>query len=114
MMGALTGSKATPEAPEEGLRPSGYDPEREERVVAAAICYGDIVAVMPQPSRHHDIIKAWHDATGQSTGGKCEQGFVTSEGRFVDRKVGLRIADRASQIIDKTGDPFRLFSEDMW
>ena len=27
-MGALSGSKASPEAPLRGLRPSGYDPER--------------------------------------------------------------------------------------
>lgn len=85
-----------------------------ERIVSAAICYGGIVASVPRPGRHHDVIREWHAQTGQVTGGKCEQGFVTSEGRFVDREEGLRIANLAEQILAKAGDPSRLFSEDMW
>ena len=46
---------------------------------------------------------------------KKVQGFVTSEGRFVDRKEGLKIALENDQIIDKTqirGD--NLYSEDLY
>ena len=49
--------------------------------------------------------------------GKVEkvQGFVTTEGRFVDRKEGLKIALENDQVIDKTqirGD--NLYSEDLY
>lgn len=43
------------------------------------------------------------------------QGFVTTEGRFVDRKEGLKIALENDQVIDKTqirGD--NLYSEDLY
>ena len=43
------------------------------------------------------------------------QGFVTTKGRFVDRKEGLKIAIENDQVIDKTqirGD--NLYSEDLY
>ena len=43
-----------------------------------------------------------------------EQGFLTSDGRFVDRVEGLAIALAAGQVITKHGNPNQLFSEDMW
>ncbi len=44
----------------------------------------------------------------------AEQGFLTSEDRFVDRKVALKIATKWSQIKNKTGCKDELYSEDMW
>lgn len=43
----------------------------------------------------------------------CTQGFVTQDGRFVDRREAKRIAYRAGQLIRET-HPTDLFSEDVW
>ena len=42
----------------------------------------------------------------------CKQGFITEEGRFVDREEGLRIAIECNQLIREP--KFELFSEDLW
>lgn len=42
-----------------------------------------------------------------------EQGFVTSEGRFVNRKEAFLIADAAGQIKHKHGESNSLYSEDL-
>ena len=45
---------------------------------------------------------------------KAVQGFLTSEGRFVDRKEAYRIALAAGQIDDSGGYDKELFSEDLY
>lgn len=54
--------------------------------------------------------------TEAGLGPQCHrhQGFVTSEGRFVDRREALKIAREAAQIVAKTEPANRLFSEDLW
>ncbi|MEL7169435.1 MAG: hypothetical protein AAGN64_08810 [Bacteroidota bacterium] len=46
------------------------------------------------------------------------QGFVTSEGRFVDRVEAARLAEEADQILPSSdyarGQSKRLFTEDLW
>lgn len=42
------------------------------------------------------------------------QGFLTSEGAFVDRVEALAIAQAAGQLICKTQPEDMLFSEDVW
>jgi hypothetical protein len=43
------------------------------------------------------------------------QGFLTSEGRFVDRKEGLKIAIESGQVENKTiSESSQLFSEDLY
>lgn len=44
----------------------------------------------------------------------AEQGFLTSECKFVDRKEGLEIAKKYDQIIKKYGSNKELYSEDMF
>ena len=44
----------------------------------------------------------------------AEQGFLTENHKFVNRKVGLKIAKHYNQIINKTPPKDVLFSEDMW
>lgn len=46
-------------------------------------------------------------------GGDKDQGFVTSDGRFVGRKEALRIADAAGQkVLKRYGG--KLYSEFIW
>lgn len=44
----------------------------------------------------------------------AEQGFLTSDCRFVDRKEGLVIAKKYNQIITKHGLDTELYSEDIF
>lgn len=45
---------------------------------------------------------------------KCEQGFLTSKCRFVDRKEALKIAMKYNQIVKKHGAEDELYSEDIF
>jgi hypothetical protein len=96
---------------------SDYIAERmkQEEIACVAIQYPDIgVLALPVPARHHHVMWTRLLIDGQRTAGDCEQGFLTTKGRFVDRKEALKIANRADQIVEKHGHPGLLFSEDMW
>jgi len=95
-----------------------------ERIIAAAIQYSglpsfksgeaahskwSIVVSLSPPARHHDII---YLVTRNLQ--EIEQGFLTSGGRFVDRKEALQIALAAKQIEAPKFQPDELFSEDLW
>lgn len=43
-----------------------------------------------------------------------EQGFVTSDKRFVLRDEAFEIATKANQIVEKHGNPKLLYSEDLF
>lgn len=61
---------------------------------------------MPRPARHHNIL---HTMPGDAL--NVEQGFLTSDGQFVGRAEGMRIARSAGQT---DSDRQTLFSEDLW
>jgi hypothetical protein len=78
-----------------------------ETIVAAAIIKpGDGIYL---GRRHHEIL---NNARGRLK--CCEQGFVTSTGRFVDRTEGARVALAAGQIKELRYQPDTLFSEELW
>lgn len=74
-----------------------------------------IAATMAEPARHHDVIRTMA-ALGHSTEyiARCEQGFVTDLGRWLNRKEALEVARAAGQIIRESNPAFGLFSEDVW
>jgi hypothetical protein len=84
------------------------------RIAAAAICQGGVIYQLPPPARHHDIIRHMTSTLGIVPPVIGEQGFVTSDGRFVCRRPALRIAREAGQIIQETAPAHGLFSEDVW
>jgi hypothetical protein len=87
----------------------------QETITAAAISYQGEHYSVPVPGRHHNVFRLLDETfPGQAPFGDCVQGFLTSSGRFVDRKEGLAIATAAGQIAKKHGNPTILFSEDMW
>jgi hypothetical protein len=99
-----------------------------ERIICAAIHYKDA----PTPThtvtnvsqglilcgmRHPDIIGQCSSLTGKRTSemGPYEQGFLTTNKRFVDREEAFKIALEAGQILDLTktrGE--KLYSEDLY
>lgn len=96
----------------------------QRRIISAAVRYRvtlpyapepvDLIVTSPQPGRHHTAIHGLHALTGHRTSADDEQGFLTSDGVFVGREEGCRIAREAGQIVTKHGSDDVLFSEDMW
>lgn len=97
----------------------------ELRIVAAAIRYrvtlpyasgqtADIIVSSPPPGRHHTIVHGLIALADHQTCPDDEPGFLTSEGAFVNRREACVIARAAGQIKKSHGDPFTLYSEDMW
>jgi len=84
-----------------------------EQIDRAAIKADDgAVYSTPAPGKHPAIIALMIDI-GHSTPIRGTQGFVTSLGRFVDRREAAKIAFEARQI--KSGEvPVTLYCEDLW
>lgn len=83
-------------------------------VAAAAIIDDDgTVFSVPPPGRHHDVI-----ALMASQGRPCpcirQQGFVLSDGRYVNRKAAKLVAEKAGQLLERASNLDILFSEDVW
>jgi hypothetical protein len=87
-----------------------------ELIISAAIQLPNgVIASLPQPLRHHDVIHALH-RIGVPDQGPLNQGFITSRGRYVGREEAVWVAIRAEQIIlpKRTHPQTQLFSEDLW
>jgi len=81
---------------------------RHGKIIAAAIYQDGVIYSVPAPGRHHDVMVAL-----RSLDRPYEQGFLTSTGLFVRRKLAALIAKEAGQITEpKWGD--QLYSEDLW
>lgn len=79
----------------------------------AAILFEGEVYSLPRPARHHDVLALIFKKFGSRASGSV-QGFLTSDGEFVDRELALQIAKRHNQLIMKTFPEHLLFSEDVW
>jgi hypothetical protein len=94
-----------------------YTAERmkPEEIACVAVKYDDIgVLALPAPARHHHVMWTRLFIDGKATRGDAIQGFLTTKGRFVDRKKALAIATAREQVIHKHGNQSELYSEDMW
>lgn len=96
----------------------------KEHIIAAAILVKarreqdkDVIMHVAQPGRHHNIIWTMaRDGLDTPIGGPDErhvQGFLTSAGRFVDRKEGEVVARESGQLKGKLIGSV-LTSEDLW
>lgn len=86
----------------------------ELKVVAAAIIDDDgTVFSVPPPGRHHDVIALM---ASQDRPCPCirQQGFVLSDGRYVDRKEAKVVAIAAGQLLERASNLDILFSECVW
>lgn len=78
-----------------------------------AIVHNGIIYSLPRPFRHHDVMKViWLESGSSKIDG--EQGFVTSDGRFVTREEARVIAEEAGQLLDCARDSDILLSEELW
>ena len=83
-----------------------------EQIIAVAIHQFGVILSLPSPARHHSIIRNAHEGFNPPITG--EQGFLTSTGRFVNRRDAWVIAQNAEQMIAHTGPERELYSEDLW
>lgn len=83
-------------------------------ITAAAIYHGAIVS-LPAPARHFTILHTMSIVMGVDTTqiGPSQEGFLTSDGRFVNRVEAYHIAWKAGQLKEDKLTP-ELFSEDLW
>lgn len=95
---------------EDGLK----ETEPHVSIVAAAIFHGAVIS-LPAPARHNTILYSMDVEMGIDVTKvpPVNQGFITSEGKFVNRVEAYYIACRAGQIEEKKDAP-QLFSEDIW
>lgn len=86
-----------------------------ERIVAAAVYHGATIS-LPPPARHGQVLHAIVVTLDLPSPPICNQGFLTSEGRYVGRVEAKLIARHAGQIIRESAGPGHpeLFSEDLW
>jgi len=93
-------------------------------VGVAALYEGNLYALM-RPARHCNFSAAYNEHSRQAGWDfpwagwedtvfmhKGVQGFITSEGKFLDRKEGAKYAFEHGQI--KEEEKGMLFSEDLW
>jgi len=80
-------------------------------VEKAAILHAGVVYSVPRPGRHHDVIQAII-AAGKH-GSFLNQGFVLSNGSYVNRAEAAAIAIASGQITVLRW-PSLLYSEDLW
>lgn len=86
----------------------------EERIVAAAVQYEGVTFSLPRPARHAQVLHSLDGHLPQDAIAACCQGFLTSDGRFVNRVQARHIAHLAGQNPKTTGNSRDLFSEDLW
>lgn len=88
----------------------------KETIVAAAIAKDNKVWSVPKPGRHNHVINLICEELGiEYVGSNFVQGFLTSEGRFVDRKEAAEVARKADQrLIGGWSWVNKLYSEDLW
>lgn len=85
-----------------------------ETIVAAAIQYEGVTISLPKPARHAQVMHSCEAFMKDMQIGASCQGFLTSEGRFVNRVQARHIAFIAGQEPKSTGGDRDLYSEDLW
>jgi len=79
---------------------------------AAIRDHDGIIFSIDRPARHHDVIHKMVKM-GRPKPITGDQGFILSDGRFVEREEAAQIALAAGQCQTLTAPP-RLYSEDLW
>jgi hypothetical protein len=82
------------------------------KIVSVAIRRGKLIFSIEAPARHHHVLHTM-DLQEKIDAIDVDQGFLTNEGKFVDREEAFKIALAANQLL--AIHPLKeLFSEDIW
>lgn len=86
-----------------------------ERITGVAVKVGGLIFSQAAPNRHHTCLRMAIAAIGEDK--DHQQGFTTSEGRYVGRKEAKDIAEASGQMKPRQEGQYDgelLFSEDVW
>jgi hypothetical protein len=83
------------------------------RVVRVAMCIDGQVHAVPRPCRHHHVVWLLYHCGFDKVDSR-DQGFVLSDGRYVDRREARTVAEAAGQLLPDARKSELLFSEDVW
>lgn len=89
----------------------------QERIVAAAVQIEGVTFSLPRPARHGQVLHSLDGILPDPILHMACQGFLTSDGRFVNRVMAKHIAHRAKQPQlrpESERHQRDLFSEDLW
>jgi hypothetical protein len=86
--------------------------DASERIVSVAISAFGVVASLPAPARHGDVLRKLYEFNEIAVR-HDRQGFLTNTGRYVNRRDAAVIALAARQV-DKLIAAPDLYSEDLW
>lgn len=89
---------------------------RESAITHVAIRHGGKVWSLPAPNRHHHVLRLIVEATGVKyvDARDPDQGFLDSQGNYLDRVRALAVARAAGQLITYREVHDRLYSENLW
>jgi hypothetical protein len=90
---------------------AGRQGRPDSRIAAAALVREGVILTMPPPARHHNLVSALNMLGVDPN--DWGQGFIDSDGQFLDRFRARQVALRTGQVT-KTRSPSDLFSEDLW
>jgi hypothetical protein len=74
----------------------------EKIIMAACLMQDGIILTLPPPARHFSL------------GYNGEMGYITSKGRFVNRKKAKIIARKYMSQFVESGETKELYTEDLW
>jgi hypothetical protein len=86
-------------------------------ITHVAIRFEGTTYSLPAPARHHDVIRDIVKKTGARYVDvhDDDQGFIDSNGRYLDRHRALMVARAAGQVIDESKVRCEMLtSEDVW
>jgi hypothetical protein len=86
--------------------------DTSERIISVAISAFGVVASLPAPARHGDVLRKLYEFNEIAVRSD-RQGFLTNTGRYVNRRDAAVIALAARQV-DKLIAAPDLYSEDLW
>lgn len=105
------------------VRTEGKAEEKPSILAAACLAPNGTLWTLPVPARHHHILHAMHEVLGWNRTtrrveplegeARIRQGFVLSNGEFVERAEAAQIALAAWQVTTLMAPP-DLYSEDLW
>lgn len=81
-------------------------------IIAAAIRIGDVVAWVPRPGRHHNIVNTLGRLRPEAEH-QMIQGFIDHRYHFMDRMAAGEHAINTGQIPELHWPP-NLYTEDLW
>ena len=89
-----------------------------KKITHAAIQYDGKTYSLPAPNRHHHVIRMIAKENGVGIRGPDTQGFLDSDGEFLNRRDGMKLAISNGQL-NRDADPKHyqgddLYSEDLW